>query len=111
MILGLERLGWLEMALRKFIPAVYVWWKTLILEFSRPRPKPAKTIPDDLAPPPRVSNRARALLPNTQSYEVAPKSTATQGNNKFAKPVGAAGDEFIRRMKAKKAAQKTGRAY
>ncbi|TGZ84311.1 hypothetical protein EX30DRAFT_369599 [Ascodesmis nigricans] len=76
-----------------------------------PRAQPkARDIPDDLAPPPRASNRARALLPNTQSYEVAPKSQITSGN-KFAKPMGAAGDEFIRRMKAKKAAQRSGKAY
>lgn len=43
-------------------------------------------------------------MPSSQSYEIAPPSRVVAGNNAGAmKPMNARGDDFIRKMKAKKA--------
>jgi transcription factor SPN1 len=77
---------------------------------SRPRPKQARrdNEPNPLAQAPRNTGRARVPLPASQSYEIAPQSRVIQGHNQFARPAGAAGDDWIRRMKGKK--QKKGLA-
>ncbi|KAI5787133.1 hypothetical protein EDC01DRAFT_708022 [Geopyxis carbonaria] len=79
--------------------------------FARQRPRrnsmderPAGPV-DPNAVGPRTSGRARVPMPSSQSYDVAPQSRVASGYNQFARPVGAAGDDFIRKMKAKKAAK------
>lgn len=41
-------------------------------------------------------------MPASQSYDIAPPNKVAHGYNQFARPAGAAGDDWIRRMKAKK---------
>lgn len=48
------------------------------------------------------SRRARALLPNTKTYEIAPKSRVLSGRpHQYVKPISAGSDDFIKRIKAK----------
>lgn len=49
--------------------------------------------------PPRLANRARREMGHT-SYSIVPRSTVVQ-DNKFARPVGASGEDRFRRMKAR----------
>ncbi|EED14828.1 transcriptional elongation factor Iws1, putative [Talaromyces stipitatus ATCC 10500] len=49
--------------------------------------------------PPRLANRARREMGHT-SYSIVPRSTVIQ-DNKFARPVGASGEDRFRRMKAR----------
>ncbi|PGH17673.1 transcription factor iws1 [Helicocarpus griseus UAMH5409] len=52
--------------------------------------------------PPRLANRARAEAGHT-SYTIVPRSTMVQ-ESKFARPLGASGEDRFRRMKARQAA-------
>ncbi|KAI1941408.1 Transcription factor iws1 [Ophidiomyces ophidiicola] len=52
--------------------------------------------------PPRLANRARAEGGHT-SYTIVPRSVAVQ-ESKFARPLGASGEDRFRRMKARQAA-------
>ncbi|OJD14846.1 hypothetical protein AJ78_04850 [Emergomyces pasteurianus Ep9510] len=52
--------------------------------------------------PPRLANRARAESGHT-SYTIVPRSTMVQ-ESKFARPLGASGEDRFRRMKARQAA-------
>jgi transcription factor SPN1 len=74
---------------------------------------PRKTRDEDvvnpLARPERNKNRTRVPQAMPRSYEVAPASRVIQGHNAYARPIGAAGDDIIRRMKARKQAQNKGR--
>lgn len=57
-----------------------------------------------LSAPVKNTGRARVLMPSSQSYEIAPQSRAVNGyNTMLARPISAKGDDFIRKMKAKKA--------
>lgn len=84
--------------------------KKLTPGISRPKPKIQKReeAVSALAQAPRNSGRARVPLPASQSYDIAPQSRVITGYNQFARPAGAAGDDWIRRMKGKK--QKKGLA-
>ncbi|KAG0634659.1 hypothetical protein HOY80DRAFT_985443 [Tuber brumale] len=62
-----------------------------------------------LAPPDRNKNRTRVPQAMPRSYEIAPASRVVQGHNAYARPIGAAGDDIIRRMKAKKQAANKGK--
>ncbi|PWW74821.1 hypothetical protein C7212DRAFT_326406 [Tuber magnatum] len=62
-----------------------------------------------LAPPDRNKNRTRVPQAMPRSYEIAPPSRVVQGHNAYARPIGAAGDDIIRRMKAKKQAANKGK--
>jgi len=55
-----------------------------------------------LALPQKDTGRARAMIAASQSYDVAPKSRLSS-STQFARPISAQGDDFIRKMKAKKA--------
>jgi transcription factor SPN1 len=70
---------------------------------SRPRKTSADETNNPLAAPVRNTGRARAMMPSSQSYDVAPKSRAEPGRSQFSRPITAQGDDFIRKMKAKKA--------
>lgn len=52
--------------------------------------------------PPRLANRARAEASHT-SYTIVPRSTAVR-ESKFARPVGASGEDRFRKMKARQIA-------
>lgn len=76
----------------------------VLTRISRARKPSANDIPSALAPPVKDTGRARVLMPSSQSYEIAPANRVVAGNNAGAmKPMNARGDDFIRKMKAKKA--------
>lgn len=52
--------------------------------------------------PPRLANRARAEA-GAMSYTVVPRSTVVR-EGKFARPLGASGEDRFRRMKARQVA-------
>lgn len=56
--------------------------------------------------PPRLANRARVDQTHT-SYTVVPRSTVVQ-ESKFARPLGASGEDRFRRMKARQIAAQKG---
>lgn len=62
-----------------------------------------------LAPPLRNQNRTRLPVAMPRSYDIAPQNRVVQGHNPYAKQLGSAGEDMIRRMKAKKQAQNKGR--
>lgn len=79
-----------------------------IADGSRPlpttrRPHKDSNAPNPLAAPARDTGRARAMIPTAQSYDIAPKDRIIPGNKKFSKPMNAEADDFIRKLKAKKA--------
>lgn len=49
--------------------------------------------------PPRLANRARREMGHT-SYNIVPRQTVVK-ENKFARPVGASGEDRFRRMRAR----------
>jgi len=59
-----------------------------------------------LAAPRRDTNRARAPQPSARAYDIAPKSKVIGGMSAYAKPIGHAGDDMVRRLKAKKQKQR-----
>ncbi|KAL7275324.1 Transcription factor iws1 [Rhizina undulata] len=73
--------------------------------------RPKQQEEDEFNPlaPPRNNNRTRVPVAVPRSYEVAPMDRVQAGHNAYARPIGAAGDDIIRRMKAKKQAQNKGR--
>ena len=75
---------------------------------SRPRRNSNEAANNPLAAPVKESGRARVLMPSSQSYDVAPKSRIDASQARFARPTNAAGDDFIRKMKAKKAKKASG---
>ncbi|KAF9885093.1 Transcription factor iws1 [Aspergillus nanangensis] len=56
--------------------------------------------------PPRLANRARADITHT-SYTVVPRSTVVQ-ESKYARPLGASGEDRFRRMRARQIAAQKG---
>ncbi|KAF8544456.1 hypothetical protein BDD12DRAFT_508656 [Trichophaea hybrida] len=69
---------------------------------ARIRKPSADETNNPLAPPVKNTGRARVLMPSSQSYEVAPLPQAKTRNGPI-RPINARGDDFIRKMKAKKA--------
>ncbi|RPB00027.1 hypothetical protein L873DRAFT_1805811 [Choiromyces venosus 120613-1] len=76
---------------------------------SRPKQRGDDEEANPLAPPDRNKNRTRVPQAMPRSYEIAPASRVVQGHNAYARPIGAAGDDIIRRMKAKKQAANKGK--
>lgn len=74
----------------------------------RPRQREEEEV-NPLAPPQRNQNRTRLPVAMARSYDIAPQNRLIQGHNPYAKQLGSAGEEMIRRMKAKKQAQNKGR--
>jgi len=71
---------------------------------SRIRKSSTDDTNNPLAPPVKNTGRARVLMPSSQSYEVAPPSREpSKQRNGPIRPMNARGDDFIRKMKAKKA--------
>ncbi|KAH0610830.1 uncharacterized protein H6S33_011257 [Morchella sextelata] len=75
----------------------------------RPRQRPDEEEHNPLAPPQRNQNRTRVPQAMPRSYEIAPQNRVVSGPNPYAKQMGSAGDDMIRRMKAKRQAQNKGK--
>ncbi|CCX04252.1 hypothetical protein FPQ18DRAFT_323325 [Pyronema domesticum] len=76
---------------------------------SAPSSQRRKSVDDTkhsaLAAPVKDTGRARVMMPQSHSYEVAPVSRLNNVVGPI-RPITARGDEFIRKMKAKKAARR-----